>query len=108
MKIVTLQKDVDKWIQEHGVRYFDPLTNLGILMEEVGEVARIMVREYGEQSKKKSEQTQNLSDEIADVMWVLTAIANQCNIDLTEALKKNFEKKNKRDRNRHKENKKLK
>lgn len=107
MKINELQKTVDDWIKEHGVRYFDELTNTTILMEEVGEVARIMSRRYGEQSEKDSDKNKDLGDEIADVIFVLTCIANQTGIDLEEAIKKNFEKKTSRDKNRHKENKKL-
>lgn len=107
MKINELQKTVDDWIKEHGVRYFDELTNTTILMEEVGEVARIMARRYGEQSEKDSDKDKDLGDEIADVIFVLTCIANQTGIDLEEAIKKNFEKKTSRDKNRHKENKKL-
>lgn len=108
MQISELQTQVDEWIKTHGVKYFAPLTNLGILMEEVGEVSRIMVREYGEQSKKESDKHKNLADELADVLWVLTAIANQCDINLEEAIQKNMEKKTQRDSERHKENEKLK
>lgn len=108
MQLNELQTQVDTWIKSHGVRYFSPLTNLGILMEEVGEVSRIMVREYGEQSKKESDKDKNLADEVADVLWVLTAIANQCDINLEEAMQKNMEKKTLRDSERHKENEKLK
>jgi NTP pyrophosphatase (non-canonical NTP hydrolase) len=102
------QTEVDQWIQTIGVRYFNELTNTAILMEEVGEVARIMARQYGEQSFKKSDQNSNLADELADVLFVLICLANQTGIDLTEALAKNFEKKTIRDANRHKENPKLK
>lgn len=102
------QSDVDQWIKTTGVRYFNELTNLGILMEEVGELSRLMVRTYGEQSFKKSDQNESLSDEMADVLWVLICLANQTGIDLTDALQKNFEKKNIRDATRHQENNKLK
>ncbi len=108
MQLNELQNEVDQWIKKYGVRYFHPLTNLGILMEEVGELSRVMVREYGEQSKKESDMHKKLSDEIADVLWVLTAISNQCNVDLAKAMQENFEKKTNRDQNRHLENKKLK
>ena len=107
MQLNELQTSVDDWIKTHGVKYFAPLTNLGILMEEVGEVSRIMVREYGEQSKKESDTDKNLADELADVLWVLTAIANQCDINLEDAVQKNIAKKTLRDSVRHKENKKL-
>lgn len=102
------QQKVDEWIRTIGVRYFEPLTNLGILMEETGELARLMVRRYGEQSFKKTEQQQDLGDEMADVLWVLLCLANQCDIDLTAALQKNFEKKTQRDADRHRNNDKLK
>ena len=102
------QLDVDQWIKTVGVRYFNELTNLGILMEEVGELSRLMVRKYGEQSFKESDKGKELSDEMADVLWVLICLANQTGVDLTEALQKNFEKKNNRDANRHQENEKLK
>ncbi len=108
MKLSELQNQVDLWIKQYGVRYFEPLTNLGILMEEVGELSRVMVREYGEQSKKESDLNKKLADEIADVLWILTAISNQCNIDLTKAMQENFDKKNERDRLRHIQNNKLK
>lgn len=107
MEISAYQLQVDEWIKTVGVRYFSPLTNLGILMEEVGEVARIMVREYGDQSKKETDKDKNLADEMADVFWVLTALANQCGINLEDALKENYEKKNIRDAQRHKQNEKL-
>jgi NTP pyrophosphatase (non-canonical NTP hydrolase) len=102
-----LQQQVDTWITTVGVRYFEPLTNLGILMEEVGELSRIMVRTYGEQSFKESDKQKNLADEMADILWVLTALANQCGVNLTEAMQQNIEKKNSRDANRHKSNDKL-
>lgn len=108
MTIEKLQSEVDKWIKEYGVRYFDELTNTAVLMEEVGEVARIMSRRYGEQSEKESDKNKDLGDELADVFFVLTCIANQTGIDLTEAIRKNFEKKTNRDNQRHHENKKLK
>lgn len=98
---------MDAWIKEYGVRYFDELTNMAILTEEVGEVARIMARRYGEQSFKEGEKS-DLGDEIADVLWVLICIANQTGIDLTEALQRNLDKKTKRDCNRHNNNPKLK
>lgn len=102
------QQQVDEWIKTVGVRYFNELTNLGILMEEVGELSRIMVRKYGEQSFKESDKHKDMADEMADVLWVLMCLANQTGVDLTEALQKNFEKKNIRDINRHKDNEKLK
>lgn len=102
------QQKVDAWIKTIGVRYFEPLTNLGILMEETGELARLMVRRYGEQSFKQKEAEQDLGDEMADVLWVLLCLANQCDIDLTAALQKNFEKKTQRDADRHRNNEKLK
>ncbi len=107
MQLSELQTSVDTWIKTHGVKYFAPLTNLGILMEEVGEVSRIMVREYGEQSKKDSDKNKFLADELADVLWVLTAIANQCDIDLEKAMRDNIEKKTQRDADRHLQNEKL-
>jgi NTP pyrophosphatase (non-canonical NTP hydrolase) len=105
--IRTAQQQVDEWISTVGVRYFNELTNLGILMEEVGELSRIMVRKYGEQSFKESDKHKDLGDEMADVLWVLMCLANQTGIDLTDALQKNFEKKNLRDSTRHKDNEKL-
>jgi NTP pyrophosphatase (non-canonical NTP hydrolase) len=101
------QQQVDEWIKTVGVRYFNELTNLGILMEEVGELSRIMVRKYGEQSFKESDKNKDLADEMADVLWVLMCLANQTGVDLTDALHKNLEKKNKRDADRHKNNEKL-
>lgn len=108
LTIKQAQLDVDQWIKTIGVRYFNELTNLGILMEEVGELSRLMVRKYGEQSFKETDKGKELSDEMADVLWVLICLANQTGVDLTEALQKNFEKKNIRDVNRHNENEKLK
>lgn len=102
------QQQVDEWIRTVGVRYFGELTNLGILMEEVGELSRIMVRTYGEQSFKDSDKKTEMADEMADVLWVLMCLANQTGVDLEDALQKNFEKKNFRDATRHKENDKLK
>ncbi len=108
MTIQQAQKDVDTWIKTTGVKYFHELTNLGILMEEVGELSRIMVRTYGEQSFKESDKNKSLEDEFADVLWVLLCLANQTGVDLTEALQRNLEKKNVRDATRHKDNEKLK
>lgn len=108
MKIEEAQKLVDEWIKTHGVRYFSELTNMAILTEEVGEIARIISRKYGEQSFKKSDTEKELSDELADVLFVLICLANQTGVDLTQALQKNLEKKTKRDSERHKGNKKLK
>lgn len=105
--IKQAQHQVDEWIRTVGVRYFSELTNLGILMEEVGELSRIMVRQYGEQSFKESDKQKGLADEMADVLWVLLCLANQTGVDLNDALQKNFEKKNIRDANRHKDNEKL-
>lgn len=107
MTIEEAQKQVDTWIKTYGVRYFSELTNMAILTEEVGEVARIMARTYGDQSAKEGEKTL-LADELADVMWVLMCIANQTGIDLTEAFYRNIEKKTMRDKERHKNNPKLK
>ena len=107
MTIEQAQKDVDQWIKTVGVRYFNELTNLGILMEEVGEMSRLMVRQYGEQSFKESDKNKELADEMADVLWVLICLANQTGVSLTDALEKNFEKKNLRDATRHQENEKL-
>ena len=108
MTLQQAQTDVDNWIKTVGVKYFGELTNLGILMEEVGELSRIMVRKYGEQSFKESDRNKELSDEMADVLWVLICLANQTGVNLTEALQQNFQKKNLRDANRHQENPKLK
>ena len=108
MTLAEAQHRVDQWINTTGVRYFNELTNTTILMEEVGELARIMARTYGEQSFKDSERSRDLGDEMADVLWVLICLANQTGIDLTEALEKNFQKKTTRDARRHRSNKKLK
>ncbi len=108
MTIKEAQQLVDKWVNTTGVRYFNELTNTAILMEEVGEVARIMARKYGEQSFKKSDESVNLPDEMADVLFVLICLANQTGIDLTEALEKNMAKKSIRDADRHRNNEKLK
>lgn len=108
MTIEKAQKDIDEWITTTGVRYFNELTNLGILMEEVGELSRLIVRKFGEQSFKENEKEINISDELADVLWVVMCIANQTGVNLTDALKKNFEKKNLRDAERHLNNPKLK
>ena len=108
MTIAEAQKLVDDWIKTTGVRYFNELTNTAMLMEEVGEVARIMARQYGEQSFKKSDTEVNLADEMADVLFVLICLANQTGIDLTQALQKNMNKKSIRDADRHKNNEKLK
>ena len=108
MTIQEAQEQVDGWINTVGVRYFSELTNLGILMEEVGELSRLMVRKYGEQSFKESDKGKELSDEMADVLWVLICLANQTGVDLTKALEQNFEKKNIRDATRHIDNPKLK
>ncbi len=104
----SLQKEVDNWITTVGVRYFNELTNLAILTEEVGELARIIARRYGEQSEKESDRGADLGDEMADVLWVLMALANQTGVDLTDAFRKNLEKKNMRDSQRHLNNPKLK
>ncbi|MEN8731899.1 MAG: nucleotide pyrophosphohydrolase [Bacteroidia bacterium] len=108
MTIKEAQANIDKWITTVGVRYFDPLTNTAILMEEVGEVARVMSRKYGEQSFKTSDKKVDLGDEMADVLFVLMCLANQCDIDLEQALAKNLDKKTKRDATRHQNNPKLK
>jgi NTP pyrophosphatase (non-canonical NTP hydrolase) len=107
MTIQEAQQKVDDWIKTTGVRYFSELTNMAILTEEVGEVARLMSRIYGEQSFKESDKNKNLSEELADVLWVIICIANQTGVNLTEALQKNFEKKNSRDADRHRQNPKL-
>lgn len=108
MKISEAQTQVDNWIKTHGVRYFSELTNTAVLMEEVGELARIMARKYGDQSFKKDEDKKELGDEMADVLFVLICLANQTGVNLEEELKKNLEKKTKRDGERHKGNEKLK
>ena len=107
MTIDEAQKQVDAWIQTTGVRYFNELTNMAILAEEVGEVGRIIARKYGEQSAKESDKDHDLADELADVMWVVMCLANQTGIDLTEAFRKNLQKKNNRDSIRHRNNEKL-
>jgi NTP pyrophosphatase (non-canonical NTP hydrolase) len=107
MTLNNLQENVDLWIKDVGVRYFSELTNTAILMEEVGEVARIMARRYGEQSEKESDKAKDLGDEMADVLFVLVCLANQTGINLEDAVKANFEKKNIRDKDRHKNNPKL-
>jgi NTP pyrophosphatase (non-canonical NTP hydrolase) len=108
MTLAEAQEKVDQWIKTYGVRYFNELTNTAILMEEVGEVARIMARRYGEQSEKEGDKAKMLEDELADVLFVLICIANQTSVDLDEALKKNLEKKTLRDNTRHRDNEKLK
>jgi NTP pyrophosphatase (non-canonical NTP hydrolase) len=107
MTIQEAQQQVDTWIKTYGVRYFNEMTNMAILSEEVGEVARIMARRYGEQSEKESDKTKDLGDEMADVLWVLICLANQTGVDLTTAFQKNMEKKTLRDKDRHKANPKL-
>ncbi|MET0637256.1 MAG: nucleotide pyrophosphohydrolase [Chitinophagaceae bacterium] len=107
MKIEELQLEVDQWVKTIGVRYFSELTNMALLTEEVGELARIMARKYGDQSFKESESGADLADEMADVLWVLVCMANQTGVNLTEALQKNFEKKRVRDAERHLNNPKL-
>ena len=108
MTIEAAQHEVDQWIKSIGIRYFSELTNMAILTEEVGELARIMARKYGDQSFKKNESPDQLADEMADVLWVLICIANQTGVDLTDAFKKNMEKKTLRDKDRHQSNEKLK
>lgn len=108
MDIKEAQNKVDQWIRTTGVRYFNELTNMTILTEEVGELARIFARKYGEQSFKESDKEYDMADEMADILWVLMCLANQTGVDLTDALEKNFEKKSLRDVDRHKNNKKLK
>jgi len=107
MTIEEAQKQVDEWIKTYGVRYFSELTNMVILSEEVGELARVIARTYGEQSFKKSDEKANLADEMADVLWVLICLANQTGVNLTEAFDKNMQKKTDRDNTRHLENEKL-
>ena len=106
LSIKEAQKFVDKWIHEYGVRYFSELTNMACLTEEVGELARVMARTYGDQSFKEGEK-HNIGEEMADILWVLMCLANQTGVDLTEELQKSFDKKTKRDKDRHKQNKKL-
>ena len=108
MTLQEAQQQVDNWIKTYGVRYFSELTNMAILTEEVGELARVMARTYGDQSFKQSDLSKNLADEMADVLWVLICLANQTGVDLTDALQKNMEKKTKRDAERHQKNTKLK
>jgi len=107
MTISQLQQEVDNWIKTIGVRYFSELTNMAILTEEVGELARIMARKYGDQSFKENEINHDMADEMADVLWVLICLANQTGVNLTDAIQKNIEKKTKRDADRHKMNEKL-
>jgi len=108
MTLEQSQLEVDRWIKTYGVRYFNELTNMTILTEEVGELARIMARRYGEQSEKESDKDKNLGDEMADVLWVLICLANQTGVNLTEAFRKNIDKKTERDKDRHHRNPKLK
>jgi NTP pyrophosphatase (non-canonical NTP hydrolase) len=108
MTIQEAQEQVDTWIKTTGVRYFNELTNMAILTEEVGEVARIVARRYGEQSEKDSDKDKELGEELADVLWVVMCLANQTGVDLTKAFKKNLDKKNIRDKDRHHQNPKLK
>ncbi|MAW65031.1 MAG: pyrophosphatase [Flavobacteriales bacterium] len=107
MELKVLQKEIDDWIKTIGIRYFNELTNLAILTEEVGELARIISRKYGEQSFKNQEEEKKLADEMADILWVLVCLANQTGVDLEEAIKENIAKKTQRDKNRHKNNPKL-
>ncbi|HEX7902528.1 MAG TPA: nucleotide pyrophosphohydrolase [Chitinophagaceae bacterium] len=107
MTLQQAQQQVDEWINTVGVRYFSELTNMAILTEEVGELARLIARKYGDQSFKESDKQKELADEMADVLWVLICMANQTGVDLTDALQKNFEKKNNRDKERHQQNEKL-
>jgi len=108
MTIQQAQRQVDEWIKTHGVRYFNELTNTALLTEEVGEVARIMARRYGEQSEKESDKNKDLGEEMADVLWVLICLANQTGVNLTESFQRNLEKKTARDHDRHHQNPKLK
>lgn len=108
MTVQEFQNIVDQWVKKYGVRYFNELTNMAVLTEEVGEVARVMARKYGEQSAKEGDLDKSLADELADVIWVVTCIANQTGIDLTDALQRNIEKKTARDSERHRNNPKLK
>ena len=107
LSISEAQQQVDQWIKTYGVRYFNELTNMAILMEEVGELARIIARTYGEQSFKESDKNRDLGDEMADVLWVLLCLANQTGVDLTDAFRKNLERKTNRDKERHQNNLKL-
>ncbi len=107
MELKELQEKVDTWIKTYGVRYFGELTNMVILTEEVGELARLMARKYGEQSAKPEDEEGDIGDELADILWVVTCLANQTGVDLETAVRKNFDKKTKRDRDRHKSNPKL-
>ena len=107
MTLQEAQQQVDQWIHTHGVRYFSELTNMAILTEEVGELARIMARQYGDQSFKPTETKKEMAEELADVLWVLLCIANQTGVDLTQALHNSFEKKTLRDKDRHQQNEKL-
>ena len=107
MELTQAQQQIDEWIKKYGVRYFNELTNLGILMEEVGELARVITRKYGEQSSKKSDLSYELEEEMADVLFVLICLANQTNVNLEKALLKNLEKKTLRDARRHQDNKKI-
>lgn len=107
MELGEYQEQVDAWIKKYGVRYFSELTNMALLTEEVGELARIMARKFGEQSSKKDEELSDLGDELADILFVVTCIANQTGVDLNDAVARNFEKKTKRDSTRHLENEKL-
>jgi len=107
LTLTEAQSKIDEWIKTIGVRYFNELTNLGILMEEVGELSRLMVRKYGEQSFKESDKGKEIADEMADVLWVLICLANQTGVDLNEALQKNIDKKTLRDGDRHSQNEKL-
>lgn len=108
MTLQQAQESVDQWIKTNGVRYFSELTNMAVLTEEVGEVARIIARRYGEQSEKDSDKTKDLGEELADVLWVVICLANQTGVDLTDAFRKNLEKKTIRDKDRHHQNPKLK
>jgi NTP pyrophosphatase (non-canonical NTP hydrolase) len=107
MTLEQAQQSVDEWIKKNGVRYFNELTNMAMLTEEVGEVARIIARRYGEQSEKESDKDKDLGDELADVLWVLICLANQTGVDLTKAFAQNLEKKTQRDKDRHNQNPKL-
>jgi NTP pyrophosphatase (non-canonical NTP hydrolase) len=107
MTLAQAQQSVDEWIKTNGVRYFNELTNLAMLTEEVGEVARIIARRYGDQSEKESDKNKDLGDELADVLWILLCLANQTGVDLTKAFTQNLEKKTQRDKDRHRQNPKL-